>query len=112
VPASRPRVTRYGAYYSKTYAEYLARCSAAALAWHVTLPSGACSALVEAVVQRPAKTVLSAPRGDVDNYAKGPLDGLNKAGEWDDTLVVSLTVTKRWAEPGEDPHTLLHITPM
>lgn len=37
----------------------------------------------------------SSLRGDIDNYAKSILDGLNRVGFEDDKLVYKLTVTKR-----------------
>jgi len=42
-------------------------------------------------------TKLGAPKPDVDNYAKGVLDSMVKAGMLaDDTLVHKLTVIKQW----------------
>jgi Holliday junction resolvase RusA-like endonuclease len=43
----------------------------------------------------------SYPSGDVDNYAKSALDGLNNVVWEDDKQVVQLAATKRWGEAGE-----------
>lgn len=42
----------------------------------------------------------SCPSGDVDNYAKSALDGLNSVVWDDDKQVVKLTAYKRWGEEG------------
>jgi len=49
-------------------------------------------------VSRPKTTKLSAPKPDVDNYAKAVLDAVTKDGRvWhDDTQVVTLSATKAW----------------
>jgi Holliday junction resolvase RusA-like endonuclease len=49
-------------------------------------------------VAKPKTTKLSAPKPDVDNYAKGVLDAITKDGRFwaDDTQVVTLNVTKAW----------------
>lgn len=50
--------------------------------------------------KRPKVTKLSAPRPDVDNYAKAVLDAMNDVIVQDDTLVQHLEVTKKWAPVG------------
>jgi len=59
------------------------------------------------VCVRPKTTQRDYPRGDVDNYAKATLDAVTKCERaWaDDDQVLSLTTTKRFAKPGEAPHT-------
>jgi crossover junction endodeoxyribonuclease RusA len=47
--------------------------------------------------KRPKTTKLSAPKPDVDNYAKSILDAMTKAGVWaDDSQVEFLAVKKQW----------------
>ena len=41
------------------------------------------------------------PGGDIDNYAKGPLDALKGVAFHDDKQVTALAATKRWTGPGE-----------
>jgi len=107
VPASRPRVTRWGTHYSKTY-EGFRRAAAKQLEKADGAPTDApLLVLVECVVEKPRTGKLSAPRGDVDNYAKGPLDALTKAEKFwkDDDQIQMLVVAKRYAKPGEQPGT-------
>jgi Holliday junction resolvase RusA-like endonuclease len=54
------------------------------------------------VVTRPKTTKRLTPKGDIDNYQKSLLDALTDAGAWtDDTLVESITATKRFTREGE-----------
>lgn len=112
VPASRPRVTRWGVYYSKTYSSWkkLAEENTASgpLELAATTPL---VVIVESVCKKAKSSKLAFPKGDTDNYAKGPLDVITKAeGYWcDDKQVVWLLSGKRFAAPGEDPHTAVHI---
>lgn len=104
-PASRPRVTRQGwAYYEKTYKAWLkaAQTTLAAEPVHRRF-NGPVAVTVGIAVKRPKKPTNPFPRGDVDNYAKGPLDALTKAGVWpDDNCVVKLTVRKWYTSAHED----------
>lgn len=60
---------------------------------------------IKCVAARPKTTKLAAPRPDVDNYAKAVLDAITDAGLWaDDSQVVKLVVTKRWAAHEENAH--------
>ncbi len=48
---------------------------------------------------RPKTSKLSAPKPDLDNFAKGILDAMTKAGVWsDDSQVEFLVVKKQWAD--------------
>jgi Holliday junction resolvase RusA-like endonuclease len=63
------------------------------------------------IVQKAKTSKLVWPRGDVDNYAKAPLDAITKAATvWhDDDQVVDLHTSKRFANPGEQPGTLVEV---
>lgn len=110
VPASRPRVSRYGTYYAKTYLGWIKD------SWRYvdqlkSTPSDApMIVMIECVFAKAKTSKLTHPLPDVDNLAKGPLDQITKLakesnrGIWkDDKQVVALTVLKRFAEPGETP---------
>jgi Holliday junction resolvase RusA-like endonuclease len=88
------------AYHAKPYKEWLARAvdsiGVQSLAPQLT---GPVSVEITVWVQRPKKTARSYPPYDLDNYAKGPLDALTKAGVWaDDEQVVRLHVTKVYSD--------------
>lgn len=106
VPAGRPRVTRWGTYYPKTYTEWIAANTPVVSKLEPHVLTGPVALYVEVICPPPkTKTEQVAPMGDVDNYAKGPMDLLTKLGKaWkDDRQIVMLAVTKRWAGPGEEP---------
>jgi Holliday junction resolvase RusA-like endonuclease len=108
VPAARPRVGKFGTYYPKTYSRF--RIQADDLLQplsHGRTPSDELFYVeLEFVGQRPKSTILPAPKGDIDNYAKAALDAVTKAQMlWsDDRQIVGLHAVKRWAEPGEYAH--------
>ena len=111
VPASRPRVTRWGVFYGKTYMAWRKLAEAHLVKGNLDLT---CPLLVvvESVRQNPkTKSKKTHPRGDVDNYAKAPLDSIGKAdGYWyDDDQIVYLLTCKRWARRDEDPHQTVEI---
>jgi Holliday junction resolvase RusA-like endonuclease len=105
VPASRPRVTRWGTYYAKTYTDWrkqamaLIKEQSETIGNHVTV-------LVEQIVSKPKTSKKLFPRGDVDNYAKAPTDILTTKKFWkDDDLITGLWTSKRFAEVDEEPRT-------
>lgn len=110
VPASRPRVSKWGTYYGKNY-EKFRREVRDILAQHTGAPVvGPLVALIEIIVEPPKTTKRDFPKGDVDNYAKGPLDSMTSNGTFwgDDDQVVSLFVTKRFANTGEPAGIYIH----
>lgn len=104
IPASRPRVSKWGTYYEKGYnkwrddfREWLVHH------WVHTPLSGILDVEIVCICTKPKTTKLSIPKGDVDNYAKGVLDMLNGLAWQDDKQIHSLRITKRYVEKGEDP---------
>lgn len=121
VPASRPRVTRWGTYYGKTYRAYR-EASDAAIPKSVNPPlAGNLKATIEFVCQRPKTTKRICPMGDIDNHMKAILDAVvgQKATRAipcrlkgyieDDMQIVDVEATKRWAIQNEQPHTKIRI---
>lgn len=73
-----------------------------------------CVVWAEVIAALPKTVQREVPNGDVDNYAKGPLDSLTKAQRayLDDELVVGLWISKRYPEEGEEPGAHLHVFPL
>lgn len=104
VPAGRPRVAKWGVYYPAPYTRWMKE------SWQYvekidSLPTDRpIAVLIEIITPRPKTTVSCAPMGDLDNFAKGPLDLITKLGRvWkDDRQIVFLATAKRWANEGEE----------
>lgn len=112
VPAARPRVGKYGAFYPKNYAEWRARVKELLAPFKIkSLHSHACKVQLEFVVSKPAKPARQWPRGDVDNYVKAFLDAVTTAELYwyDDVAIVELVATKRYVNDGEKPCTIATI---
>lgn len=120
VPASRPKFGKGGrTYYPKAHMVYEETLRTALLG----LPAAPTDRPLELrflFVQEPYK-VSDHPvsRMDVDNLAKLPMDVMTKSEVdgvrryWtDDSLIVALTALKRFARPGETPHTRVRIIPI
>ena len=104
-PRNTPRVTRYGGiFYSKGYEAFYVECQKQLAEQAGGALLGPIGAVIEVIIKRPKMGKLADPLGDVDNYAKGALDAATKGSVWgDDGQIVSLAVTKRYAEGGEAP---------
>lgn len=112
VPKGRPRATRTGRIYTpKTTAEYEA--SIAKMVSHHQALLGALSLEVTFILKRPASTPKSrsgrflkaGSRGDLDNYVKSLLDGLQRGGVVpNDAAVVEIKANKVYAALDESPH--------
>lgn len=112
VPASRPKVSRWGVYYGKTYKRWRELAEDHLPPGELSLkPDDPVLVVVVAIAKRAKTSKAAFPNGDVDNYAKGPMDVVTKAtGYWyDDKQVMWLLSGKRFAEPGEEPRTEFHI---
>jgi Holliday junction resolvase RusA-like endonuclease len=113
-PAARPRVSRWGTYYPKTYTTWMKEAAPQVAEQAPPSPlEGPLRVDMHVVAKRPANPANPWPRGDVDNYAKGPLDVITKSERvWsDDSQVVELHVTKRYAVGDERPRVMVQITP-
>lgn len=105
MPAPRPRVMKNGTvFYPTPYPQFMGVLQKEISKLVTVAPfEGPLVVAVEIVRPRPKTTKLHAPRGDVDNLAKGPLDAATKTGRlWgDDVQIVDMIVSKRWSLPGE-----------
>ena len=113
VPASRPRVTRWGTYIAKPYKNWLD-----AAAEHLTgipspfPPEAHIRADVEIVCTKAKTSKLTRPHADIDNFAKAALDAINHAETYwsDDKQVTVLHASKRFAAAGEQAGTYITLT--
>jgi Holliday junction resolvase RusA-like endonuclease len=104
IAASRPRVSRYGAYFTGPYKKFRSEASLIinrVLGRNFTPLSGKLAVDIECHVTRPKTTKLEYPRADVDNYSKSILDCLNGKLWDDDSQIVALFISKKWAKEGE-----------
>ena len=111
VPASRPRVTKWGTYYPKAHTDHAGYLKDFLPAFKpgetLTVPI---EVRVLCVMPRYKTSEFPTYRGDVDNLAKLPLDSMTKAEFWtDDCLIVVLNSMKRFVREGEEPHTKIKI---
>lgn len=108
VPASRPRVSKWGTYYGKKYTRFRKDIASFLKVTPLRLLAGPLAVGIWLYVGRPKSTKLAHPKPDVDNYAKGVMDGLNGVLWEDDSQVVSLGVVKLWTD--EEPRIVVHAT--
>jgi Holliday junction resolvase RusA-like endonuclease len=104
IAASRPRVSRYGAYFTGPYKKFRSEASLIinrVLGRNFTPLSDKLAVDIECYVTRPKTTKLEYPRADVDNYSKSILDCLNGKLWDDDSQIVALFISKKWAKEGE-----------
>lgn len=124
VPAVRPKVTRWSTFYPGAYGEWLPWAKQFVRdEWQYGLLEGALTARLVFAVDRPkshmgqgrnlgvTRPAMVAkypfPGGDIDNFAKGPLDALKGVAFKDDRQVTDLRASKRWTGPGEDAGVLV-----
>lgn len=113
VAASRPRVGKWGAYYTGTYKEF--REKASEIVWDTIGTSwqaleGELSVTMELYVKQPKSTEREWPKADIDNFAKAVLDTMNGKIWKDDSQITSLYVSKQWANKGEDGYFILEVS--
>lgn len=115
VPAARPRVSRWGTYYPKTYKQWRAAAEKAlAGTMNGEAPfEGPLYFMSTFYVERPKTTKRLWPRGDNDNFLKAIQDALTVAGWWhDDDQIVDSYERKRFAEPGMEPGIMFTVMEM
>lgn len=111
VPASRPRVTRWGTYYGKNYTKF--RDEAADLLKEAREggAKGPLAVFMTLACPKPKTSQRLFPRGDNDNYEKAVWDSITKCpGFWEDDDQIIFNVThKRFVEKNEEPSVTLAI---
>ena len=107
-PASRPRVTSHGTYFTGSYRDYRKALELAIPPAPAPL-EGNLTVNVTFDCVKPKTTKRLNPRGDIDNHVKAIFDAITKAGYWvDDDQITQLYATKQWADP--TPATTITIT--
>ena len=119
VPCSRPRVTRWGTYYSKKYKEakqnYSLQIQNQLKKYGLYQFFGCVQLHIEFIHKRPKalkgeSRQYKHTRPDVDNLVKAVFDALTASGAIkDDSQVVVLTAVDLYAARNEDPHTMIEI---
>lgn len=100
VAASRPRVGKWGSYYTGTYKDFreIAKpiVNEVTQGWEPML--GPIRVSLEIYPTQPKTTKLDYPRPDIDNFAKAILDLCNGVVWGDDTQIIQLEAIKGWAD--------------
>ena len=101
VAASRPRVSRHGAYYTgpyKYFRQEMAEVVPLILGESFIPLTGSLKVEVEIFIKQPKKTRLVAPKADIDNFVKAVFDCLNDRLWEDDKQVIQLYAVKQWTK--------------
>lgn len=105
VTATRPRFTKKGfAYTAPAYRGWQQLHMKSVETMDAVQTDRPIALLIEVGIKRPKTTGHTAPMGDLDNLAKGPMDLITKGGRaWkDDRQIVFLTTVKRWVDDDAD----------
>lgn len=109
MPAPRPRMSKWGAYFPATYTAHKKAIADSLPARAIALLGELCVS-VELICKRIGKSKFTTPAGDVDNLCKPTLDVLTQQGYYgDDRQITNLRVVKRFPAEGEEPHIRVHI---
>lgn len=111
VPASRPRVTRWGVYYGKRYTQWRKDADALLAQLEEPLVVSSCRAQCLFAIPRSLNSKLLTPVGDGDNFEKAIYDLLQRRN-WlaDDRLIISGCWDKRFLPAGSEGYTKVTIT--
>lgn len=100
VAASRPRVSKWGSYYTGTYKEFREQAKPLVLEiageWKPT--DKHLMVYVGIYPERPKTSKLAYPRPDIDNYVKSIFDLCNNVLWKDDAQIVFVEAKKQWAK--------------
>ena len=112
IAASRPRVSRHGAYFKgpyKTFRQEMVELVPEILGTSFTPLTKELSVDLELYIKRPKVTKLTNPRADIDNFCKAVFDSLNGYLWEDDKQIIKLYATKSWAGKGEEGYFVLGV---
>lgn len=100
VAASRPRVSKWGSYYTGTYKEFREEAKPVLdkVLADVTPTDKDLKVYVKVCVEKPKSSKLDYPRPDIDNYLKSIFDLMNGRLWTDDRQIVYIEATKEWAK--------------
>ena len=112
-PASRPRISRYGNYYPKSYTDYRKATYQylKKLKDKYSVMDGTYQVYLEFICYRPKKPSNSYPRGDCDNHQKAILDSITYAQIFwkDDDVITKITAEKRYQKEDEQVGTIISV---
>lgn len=99
-------MSKFGtAYFPASYTAHKKAIAAALPAVEPPALAGELQVVLEFVCKPIAVSKFTTPAGDLDNLAKPILDVLTQQGWYeDDRQIVDLFITKRFPDPGEQPH--------
>ncbi len=98
MPASRPRVSKYGTYYTKTYKAFRKEMAEALKSWSTDPLGGSLLVDITFHCKTPKKPTKLWPRGDIDNYVKGVFDAFNGIVWGDDDQVTAVRARKVYSD--------------
>jgi Holliday junction resolvase RusA-like endonuclease len=97
VPASRPRVSRYGTYYQKTYRDFRKAMELIIADGDFNKFDGRLGVEIDIMPVKPKTGKRDFPKGDLDNYAKAVLDSFNGVLWDDDDQICELSINKKYS---------------
>ena len=102
VPASRPRVSKWGTYYGKNYTRWR-KTAEEALEELKETHAEPVAVMTRIVCLKPKTTKRAYPRGDNDNFEKSIWDAVTKSkAAWNDDDQVILNITTKQYTTNED----------
>ena len=100
VAASRPRVSKWGTYFTGTYKDFRNAAKPVVLEtignWEPT--DKPLKVVLDMYVIKPKTSKLNYPRPDIDNYIKSIFDLCNGVIWKDDTQIIEVEASKQWSK--------------
>ena len=96
VPASRPRVSKFGTYYGKKYTKFREEIKPILDEMDMTILSGPLVLSLTFNISKPKTSKLDYPSPDIDNFCKAIMDSLHGYLYEDDKQVIHLQASKQF----------------